>query len=206
MRRVTLSERPDVVRAAPGLVASVAVPVVRHPQFGECVVVSRRAAVNGHTGERMTNAGEIVLFGGSVEAGETPAEAALRELCEEAGTMQLLRDGSCSIRAHLGTWTTEAGFHVEGYAVGLPSTFVDSVLADDREVAEVAYLPVADVMSASVDLEFHVVQPPDRILEDPGSVAFESPTLRLRHPVTGDEWVLWGLAGFMIDRWRRLGR
>lgn len=202
MRHVSLDERADVVVAVPGRAAAVAVPVLRHPTFGECVAVTRRTTVNGHTGERMTNAGDVVLFGGSVEDGETGAEAALRELCEEAGTPQLLHDDQLRVVDHLGTWVTEAGFHVDGYEVHVPESFVDAVAGDEREVAEVAYLRVKDIRAAPMVLEYHPVDPLDHSLEERSEVAFQSPTLRVAHPGSGDEWVLWGLAGSMISRWR----
>jgi 8-oxo-dGTP pyrophosphatase MutT (NUDIX family) len=199
VRRISLRERPDLVRPVPGRRAAVAVPVVAHPRWGEALVVTRRTEINGHTGARMTNAGDIVLFGGSIEAGETAAQAARRELGEESGTSSLLDD--VRIGRHLGSWVTEAGFHVDGFAVALPDGFVDQARPEPREVAEVAYLPTAGVRAAAVRSTYHRVDPRDHRL-GPEPVAFESPTIRVPHPVTGASWVLWGLAGFMVARWR----
>jgi 8-oxo-dGTP pyrophosphatase MutT (NUDIX family) len=199
VRRVSLSERPDLVRPIPGRRAAVAVPVVAHPRWGESLVVTRRAQINGHTGARMTNAGDIVLFGGSIGPGETAAQAALRELGEESGTSSLL--GEVRLGQHLGTWVTEAGFHVDGFAVALPDRFVALARPEPREVAEVAYLPTSEVRAAAVRSTYHRVDPRDHRI-GPEAVAFESPTIRVRHPGTGASWVLWGLAGFMVDRWR----
>jgi len=164
-------------------------------------MVTRRTTINGHTGGRMSNAGDVVLFGGSVEPGETTADAALRELCEEAGTLHLLGDGELAVRERVGTWVTEAGHLVEGYLVDVPPSFIAAVAADVREVAEIAYLPLRDVRSATVSLEYHRVDPLDHALGD--ETEFESPTLRVRHPESGEEWVLWGLAGHMVDEWLR---
>lgn len=151
----------------------------------------------------MTNAGDIVLFGGSIESGESPAQAALRELCEESGAMSLLDHPELAIRTTLGTWVTEAGFHVEGFTVGLPGDFVHLAVPDPREVAELAYLPTPLVRAADVELAYHAVDRRDHMLGE--TVAqFESPTLRLRQPDNGNSWVLWGLAGYMVYRWRLL--
>lgn len=201
-RRVSLAQRAEVVLAVPGRLAAVAVPVVRHPAYGLCLVVTRRTSVNGHTGARMTNAGEVVLFGGSREGDESLAETALRELCEEAGTPHLVDDGEVRVTDHLGRWVTEAGFSVDGYAVTLPDSFVDAVVPDGREVAEIAYLRVPDVLAATVNPEYHRVDDSDHLLEESGDTSFESPTLRVPRAGSGQEWVLWGLAGFMVSAWR----
>lgn len=200
VRRISLRERSAVVRPLAGRVAAVAVPLVRHPAFGKCMVVTRRSTINGHTGGRMSHAGDVVLFGGSVEADETPKQAALRELCEESGTLDLL--GALAPGAHLGTWITESRILAEGYAVDLPSTFVEMATADAREVAEIAYLRVADVRAAPITLAYHRIHALDHHLGEAQDVEFESPTIRVPHPVTGEPWLLWGLAGFMVSQWR----
>lgn len=192
-----------MVTPTPGRIAAVAVPVVMHPRVGECLVVTRRTEVNGHTGARMTNAGDVALFGGFVEPGESAAEAAVRELCEESGTLALRAHPGLTVRGHLGTWTTEAGFHVDGYALDLPAEFVGLAAPEPREVAEIAYLPTALVRAAEVEDAFHEVDPRDHRLGTE-VVEFQSPTLRLRNPDTGDTWVLWDLAGHMVTEWRLL--
>lgn len=197
-----MGQRSRVVRPVAGRVAAVAVPLVRHPRLGESLVVTRRAVINGHTGARMSNAGEIVLFGGSVEPGESPREAALRELCEESGTMSLLDHPDLAVHASLGTWVTESGFRVEGFCVDLPAEFVQLAQPEPREVAELAYLPTPLIRAANVAIRAHVVDPRDHRL-DGGAAEFESPTIRVRHPDTGAPWVLWGLAGYMVEQWRK---
>lgn len=212
VRRISLAERAESITPIAGRRAAVAVPVVPHPAFGPCLVVTRRSRLNGHTGRRISYAGNVVLFGGSVQQGETPEQAALRELCEESGTLHLLEHGHLAVRDHLGTWMTESGLLVEGYTVDLPSTFVDTATPDTREVAEIAYLRVDDLRSATATLEYHPVDARDHGLgpeHGVGSdhrVEFESPTIQVLHPVTGRPWELWGLAGFMVDRWLQAGQ
>lgn len=159
--------------------------------------------VNGHTGGRISHAGNVVLFGGSIEPGETAAGAAVRELCEEAGTPHLLARGGLAAGPRLGTWVTERGIHVEGFMVDLPASFAAEAAADEREVAEVAYLRVADVLAAPVQPEFHRVHRSDHRL-DADEAWFESPTIRVAHPVSGEIWTLWGLAGHMVGLWREI--
>lgn len=201
VRRISLAERAATIRPIAGRLAAVAVPIVVHPAYGPCLVVTRRSTLNGHTGRRISYAGNVVLFGGSVHEGETPERAVLRELCEESGTLHLLEDGHLTLRGHLGTWMTESGLLVEGYAVDLPSTFVAAATPDVREVAEIAYLRVDDLRAAVTTLEYHPVDDRDHGLGPDHRVEFESPTIRALHPATGRPWELWGLAGFMVDRW-----
>lgn len=199
--RVSLRQRPTVVEVRADRVAAVAVPVVPHPVFGPCLAVTRRSMINGHTGGRMSHAGDVVLFGGAVEDDETPMRAALRELCEESGTLHLLDDPGLRVRAHLGTWMTESGLLAEGYSVVVPEAFVEAARAEPREVAEIAYLRVEDVRAAPSVLEYHSVDSRDHRLGADVAAEFESLTMRVPHPVTGESWVLWGLAGFMVSQW-----
>ena len=201
VKRISMQQRPHVVRTVPGRTAAVAVPTVVHPELGECLVVTRRAVINGHTGERMSHAGDVVLFGGSVEPDEEPSDAALRELCEEAGTLDLLGNPDLVVRQYLGSWTTESGFFVEGYLVVVPEQFVDLARPDTREVNEIAYLPLDDVRTSPRTLEYHGVDALDHALDEHPQVEFQSPTIRVTHPTTGDTWTLWGLAGFMVSQW-----
>jgi len=201
-RRISLAARGEVVHPVPGRCASVVVPLIAHPEFGPALVVSERSLVNGHNGRPMSNAGEVVLFGGSIEPGETPDEAALRELAEESGTGHLLADRDYRIVTELGRWTTESGFAVTGFLGRVPHAFAAEAVPEAREVARIAYLPLPAVYAAPVVDEYHLVRQTDRTLTLPGEVLFESPTLRVDAANHDGEWVLWGLAGFMVQRLR----
>lgn len=87
---VSLHDRPRVLTPRPAARASVAFPVFESPRWGVCTAATVRSSVNGHSGGRMSHAGDVVLFGGSDEAGESPGQAALRELGEESGTLDRL--------------------------------------------------------------------------------------------------------------------
>ena len=88
-----------------------------------------------------------MLPGGKIEQGETPAEAAVRELREEVGA-----DLDPSLLVLLGAWTAEAanepGFFVHGHVYTHP--FVTGVRAR-AEIEDVLWLHPTD-MAARDDL------------------------------------------------------
>ncbi len=183
--------------------ASVALPVVEHPDYGRCLVASRRSLINGHTGHPMSSPGQVVLFGGQREPGEDGARAAVRELCEEAGLTRRGRDPELVVHERVGQWTTESGHEVSGYLMSVPPWFVREAIADWREVSEVLFLPLTEVLGVPIDLEYHPIPPADRDDAEPGLVWFESPTLRVRD-INGRVQVLWGLAGHMTAQLRHV--
>lgn len=198
--RVSLEDRGEWVTAIPGRSAAVVLPVINLPSWGQCTVVTLRATINGHTGARMSHAGDVVLFGGSLETGESPADAALRELCEESNTLDHLADPDYQIRDHLGQWITESGFTVDGYLATLPPTFYNEAQPDPREVDRLAYLNLDTLVQHPPQLEYHTVEQHDIQFETLNPVMFESPTITLFEASTDKPWTLWGLAGFMASR------
>ncbi|OZC51171.1 NUDIX domain-containing protein [Rhodococcoides fascians A21d2] len=195
--RVGLAERHLWVEPQ-GRRAAVAFPVIDHPTWGLCTAATVRASVNGHNGQRMTHAGDVVLFGGAIEAGETGAMAALRELCEESETLDHLDDPSYAVRERLGAWTTESGIEVEGFLVELPPEFVDVARPDPREVARIGFLRLAELLDESPSLVYHRVDARDTQTDlDVTDLHFESPTIDLVEVTSGDTWTLWGVAGQM---------
>lgn len=200
---MTLQARARWVRPVPGLLASVAVVSVDHPAHGPVVLVSRRPLVNGHTGQEMSHAGQVVLVGGAREPGEDSVAAALRELGEETG-IGAHRTAPLPVGAWRGHWVTEAGFAVTGHEVALPFGLLRSARPDPREVAELILLPEPEVRQARVTVEPHAVEHHD-LRPDLAALGvrwFDSPTLRVRD-VLGRRQVLWGLAGHLVDEWRR---
>ena len=203
--RVSLAERDRLVRPVHGLEAAVAVPVLPHPAGGATLLVSVRARINGHTGRPMSHAGQTVLLGGALNPGESPEEAALRELREESGTTDRLTEADFSIVASLGRCVTESGYVVHGFLVAAPATLA-TARPDAREVEALVHLPLNAVYAAPVEHAYHAVHAVDRAgvapPADEGEWLFESPTLRVR-ALDGRSRQLWGLAGHMIARVRQ---
>ncbi|WP_072802762.1 NUDIX domain-containing protein [Rhodococcoides yunnanense] len=200
--RVSLEDRDQWVTAVPGRRASVAFPVIDFPTWGLCTAVTRRAGINGHNGDRMSHAGDVVLFGGSVEPGESGPDAALRELCEESNTLGHLFDPEYRVGDHLGSWVTESGFIVDGFLVHLPPTFYDVSRPEPREVERIGYLRLDHLFATEPALAYHRVDRRDTRLGTEAECYFESPTIDLVEASTGQPWTLWGAAGYMASRAR----
>src|ERR1051325_4985074 len=83
--RVTLERRGEVLASLlpPLRPPAAAVPLYRTEEGEWRALVSRRARINGYTGEPMLYGGEVVLFGGVVDDHENALDAAIRELREE---------------------------------------------------------------------------------------------------------------------------
>ncbi|MBJ7291806.1 NUDIX domain-containing protein [Williamsia sp.] len=154
----------------------------------------------------MSHAGDVVLFGGSVEAGESPSDAALRELCEESNTDDHLTDPEYRIGDHLGRWITESGITVDGFFATLPATFYDEARPDTREVDRLVYLGLDELTHRAPEPQYHRVDERDIQFETRRPVQFESPTVTLFEASTGEPWTLWGAAGFMASRAHRMLR
>ena len=80
--------------------AAVAVTVVAGTGDEACFVFTERSSGLRH------HAGQFALPGGRIDAGETPEQAALRELDEEVG----LRVGEDAVLGRLDDFTTRSGF------------------------------------------------------------------------------------------------
>lgn len=180
MEQIPLAERATRITPDPDRSAGAAVASVHHREHGDCLVVLRRAD------------GRADLPWAEVEDPEDrPQDAALQALCTTTGTGSLrwtIKPG-----VSVGTWTDESGVVVEGFAVRVSDLFAQMAGLD------VSFLPWRQVAAAELTEKFHEVA--DHALgSDP--VAFESPTLTVKDPVTGQPLTLSGLSGALVARWR----
>ncbi|ETX13040.1 NUDIX hydrolase [Roseivivax halodurans JCM 10272] len=103
---------------------------------GEAVLLVRRA--------NRPDAGLWGFPGGKLEAGETVAEAAIRELAEETGL-------TGTVRASLGTVFVDhvtPGYRLDAMLCDAPRG--EPVAADDAE--EAAWMPLADVIDRAIPM------------------------------------------------------
>ncbi|GHJ42890.1 hypothetical protein Cs7R123_02320 [Catellatospora sp. TT07R-123] len=174
--------------------AAVALPIV-----GDTLLVSARTTVNGHTGGPMLHAGEVVLFGGGVEPGETTTAAALREFGEEAGLPRAadLTDTRFDAWPVLTRWTTESGHRASAHVVAVADGAADGMRPQAQEVAAIGRLALDDVFAAPLAVRPHL-----RVGLGPGRTPryvgwFDSPTVTVTDP-DGRRWELFGLAGAAV--------
>jgi len=111
--------------------AAVAVTVVGNGEGEACFLLTRRAS------RMRRHAGQWALPGGRLDEGESPTDAALRELAEEVG----LGCGSDAVLGTLDDYATRSGFVITpvvvwGGAVGV-------LVPDPEEVAAVYEVPLA---------------------------------------------------------------
>lgn len=122
------ADRPDL-RAA-----GVAVVVLDDPERGPGVLLTRR------TSRLRDHPGQFALPGGSVEAGETPEDAARRELAEELG----LDVGRDAVLGRLDDYPTRSGFVITPMVLGAVGAVADLRPSPD-EVAEVFHITLAEL-------------------------------------------------------------
>jgi 8-oxo-dGTP pyrophosphatase MutT (NUDIX family) len=204
--RVETADRTRLIRerTATARTAAVAVPLVQLPGIGLAFAVTRRSSVNGYTGGPMTNAGEVVLFGGATEPGEPAAVTAVRELLEEAGLKSPDGpDGGLDPRfdpfEEISAWTTEAGFEVRGFLVNAPAELPELLDPDLREVADVGFVSVAALYAAEPRTVYHPLCGIDRDRRPLFVGEFASPTCDVPDVDGRRRWELWGLAGHMLQ-------
>ena len=113
--------------------AAVLVPIIEYDK-GPHVLLTRRA---DHLGN---HAGQVAFPGGKIEAGETPAQAALREADEEVG----LKSEFIEVAGFLDTYETGTGFRILPVVSFVRPGFTLDV--HDGEVAEVFEVPLSFLM------------------------------------------------------------
>lgn len=125
------------------------------------LILTRRAATLG------SHAGQWALPGGRIDAGETPEQAALRELAEEVG-LQLDPD---AVVGRLDDFVSRSGYAITPVVVWAGAA--RALVPNPGEVASIHRIPVAEFMRADAPLL--------DAIEDS-----EHPVLRM--PV-GDSWI-----------------
>jgi 8-oxo-dGTP pyrophosphatase MutT (NUDIX family) len=115
--------------------AAVAVVVVESEQGAGILVTTRSEDLRSH-------AGQWALPGGRLDHGETPEQAALRELAEELG----LTVAPAAVLGRLDDYSTRSGYRLTP-VVMWAGAVVDGIVPNPREVASVhvAYEPDLDV-------------------------------------------------------------
>ena len=125
------------------------------------LLLTRRA------GELRNHAGQWALPGGRIDAGETPEQAALRELHEEVG----LQLGSDSLLGRLDDFVTRSGYVITPVLVWAGST--RELVPNPQEVRSIHRIPVSEFLRADAPMLEHRSDS-------------EHPVLRM--PV-GDSWI-----------------
>ena len=120
----------------PGLrLAAVAIAVTSGPDGTPAILLTLRPARMGR------HAGQYALPGGKVDDGETPEEAAFRELHEELG----LRLPEGALIGRLDDYATRSGFRIMTFVLWAGEDVRISPCPD--EVAEVHYIPFHELDS-----------------------------------------------------------
>jgi 8-oxo-dGTP pyrophosphatase MutT (NUDIX family) len=128
-------ETADLGRRRP---AAVAIALVDDLEGRACFVLTRRAA------RLRRHAGQWALPGGGLDTGETPAQAALRELEEEVG----LPLGPDAVLGALDDYPTRSGFVITPMVLWGGGSRV--LIPDPREVASVHRVPVDELAQPGV--------------------------------------------------------
>lgn len=145
----------------------------RHEQWSDApaLLLTRRAA-----GLRR-HAGQWALPGGRIDAGETPEQAALRELAEEVG---LVLDAS-AVLGRLDDYATRSGYLITPVVVWAGRG--DGVVPSAAEVASIHRIPVGELLRPDAPLLNQVRGAPHPVL---------------RMPV-GDRWIAAPTAIFLFQ-------
>ncbi len=138
---------------------------------GPALILTRRsAALRDH-------AGQWALPGGRIDAGETPEQAALRELAEEVD----LRLDPDAVLGRLDDFVTRSGFAITPVVIWAGAA--RDMTPNPHEVQSIHRIPVAELLRADAPM---LEQGPDS----------EHPVLRM--PV-GDSWIAAPTAAFLYQ-------
>jgi mutator protein MutT len=118
--------------------AAVAVALIAGDEGAACFILTRRAA------KLRSHGGQWALPGGRVDAGETPEEAALRELVEEVG---LALDGD-AVLGRLDDYPTRSGYVITPVVVWVGGE--SPLEPNPHEVAAVYRVPLSELDRSDV--------------------------------------------------------
>jgi mutator protein MutT len=119
------------------------------------VILTKRALNLGH------HAGQWALPGGRIEAGESPEQAALRELAEEVG----LQLDDSAVMGRLDDYVTRSGFAITPVVVWAGAA--PALVADPAEVASIHRVPLAEFMREDAPLLYPMEDSEHPILRMP---------------------------------------
>jgi mutator protein MutT len=148
-------------------------PLPRHAQWSDApaLLLTKRAA------DLRSHAGQWALPGGRIDAGETPEQAALRELAEEVG---LVLDAA-AVLGRLDDYATRSGYLITPVVVWAGAA--RDVVPNAAEVASIHRIPADELL-----------RPDAPILNQVSGAAH--PVLRM--PV-GDRWIAAPTAAFLYQ-------
>jgi len=120
------------------------------------------------------HAGQWALPGGRMDAGESPEQAALRELHEEVGLML----GEDAVLGRLDDYVTRSGYAISPVVVW--AGVAPGMQANPDEVASLHRIPVAELMRDDAPILNRIPQSPHPVLRMPvGSGWIAAPTAAL---------------------------
>ncbi len=134
-----------------------------------------------------THSGQIAFPGGSLDATETPIQAALREANEEIG----LEPSAVHVLGLLDDVWTPAGFHVTPVLAVISSDATWQI--NTNEVAQLLFVPITDLQTIQVTYEQKILPSTARIPE------FESRDRAVPHYLWGNTDI-WGMTAFVIQK------
>lgn len=144
--------------------------IARLPQWSTApaLLLTRRAST------MRQHAGQWALPGGRIDAGESPEEAALRELAEEVG----LTLPPAAVLGRLDDYVTRSGYAIT--PVVLWAGAVPELQPNPHEVASVHRIPLAEFMRADAPILNKIPQSPHPVLRMPvGTGWIAAPTAAL---------------------------